>query len=163
MTRVVVLVALMLVATTAHAQPTPESLALSVVLSSMSRPVALVDVPEVVERSEVTRSRTADAKFWVLGAALNMAMLLDTKSTFDVKARCARCTESNPLVAPFIDRGPVVAFAAAEAFDIGVMTVAARMRRAERASVRRLWWVVPAVLTVGHAIAYRHNQRIGRD
>ncbi|MEQ1871033.1 MAG: hypothetical protein ABL961_13545 [Vicinamibacterales bacterium] len=162
MTRVVVVVAL-LVAGTAHAQPTPMPLAATEALNSMSRPMAMAAVPAVVVRPEHRRGRRTDAKFWWLGAALNTAMLLDTKSTFDVMARCARCAEGNPLVAPLIDRGPVVAYAVAEAFDLGVMTLAARMRHAERRSVRRLWWVVPAALTAAHAVAYRHNLGVGRD
>jgi len=125
--------------------------------------MARVEVPAGAAAAEVTPRRASDTKFWLLSAALNTAMLLDTKSTFDVKRRCARCVETNPLVAPFINRGPTVAFAAAEAFDVGVLTLAARMRKADRASVRRLWWVVPAVLTLGHAVAYRHNLRVAAD
>jgi hypothetical protein len=163
-TAVAVAVALTLVvATSAQAQATLVLPAPTVIVSSMSRPMARVEAPVATAASDLMHGPATDAKFWLLGAALNTAMLLDTKSTFDVKRRCARCVETNPLVAPFINRGPTVAFVAAEAFDVGVLTLAARMRKADRASVRRLWWVVPVALTIGHAVAYRHNLRVGGD
>jgi len=106
--------------------------------------------------------RVTGATFWVTGAALNASMILDTKSTFDVLRRCDRCFEADPYAAPFIARGPVVAFTAGEAFDIGVMVVAAKMKGAKRPLYRRAWWVVPVALTAGHLLAARHNMNLAR-
>ena len=103
------------------------------------------------------RPKVADKKFWLLGGALNSAMLLDTKSTFDVTKTCTDCYEANPFVRPFVRRGPVTTYIAGEIFDAGVMTIAARMRGADRPWMRRTWWVIPVALITGHAIAYRHN------
>ena len=103
-----------------------------------------------------------DKKFWLTAAALNIAMIADTKSTFDVQRRCDICYEKNPYAAPFIARGPAVAFAAGEAFDVGVMVVAAKMKGSDNKLYRRTWWVVPIALTAGHAIAYRHNLSVAR-
>jgi hypothetical protein len=86
--------------------------------------------------------------------------VLDTASTFDVMSRCPRCVETNPYVAPFIKRGPRVAFAAGEAFDVGIMAIAAWMRGAPRPAFRKIWWVAPAALTAGHLVAYRLNLRV---
>ena len=101
--------------------------------------------------------KVVDRKFWLLGGALNSAMVLDTKSTFDVTTTCTDCYEANPFVRPFVRRGPVTTYIAGEVFDAGVMTIAARMRGAERPWMRRTWWVIPVALITGHAIAYRHN------
>jgi len=101
--------------------------------------------------------KVADKKFWLLGAGLNSAMLLDTKSTFDVSHACSHCYEANPFVAPFVRRGPVPTYIAGELFDAGVMTISARMRGSERRWMRRTWWVIPAALIAGHSIAYHHN------
>lgn len=119
-------------------------------VAGLEQPLTDVAEPE-------PRARVLDGKFWVLAAALNTAMVLDTKSTFDVVRNCLACHEGNPLVAPFIRRGPAVTFTAGELFDAGVMTVAGKMRRSERAWARRTWWVVPAALIGGHLVAYRHN------
>ena len=105
-------------------------------------------------------ARVADRKFWVAAAALNAAMVLDTKSTFDVVSVCRTCREANPFVAPFVRRGPAVTFAAGEAFDAGIMSIAAKMKASDRTWVRRTWWVVPAALGVGHTIAFRHNRNL---
>ncbi len=113
-----------------------------------------------VETAERSSRQVLDRKFWIVAAALNTAMALDTKSTFDVVRRCEACREANPFVAPFVRRGPAVTFTAGEAFDAGVMTMAARMRRSDRAWVRRTWWVMPAALITGHAIAQRHNANL---
>src|SRR5260221_11706775 len=68
--------------------------------------------------AEPSHTKVADKKFWLLGAALNTSMLLDTKSTVDVTRRCIRCVDTNPYPAPFVNRGPAVAFTAGEAFDL---------------------------------------------
>ncbi|MEO7274064.1 MAG: hypothetical protein ABI211_18860 [Vicinamibacterales bacterium] len=117
-----------------------------------SRPavVHLADQPE-------PRRKVVDKKFWLLGGALNSAMLLDTRSTFDVTRTCTDCYEANPFVRPFVRRGPVTTYAAGEIFDAGVMTLAAGMRGSDHPWMRRTWWVVPVALMTGHAIAYRHN------
>lgn len=104
------------------------------------------------------RGKVRDWKYWGLAAGLNGAMLIDTKSTFDVLRACPQtCREANPVVAPFVRRGPAVTYAAGMLVDAGVMTVAARMRGSPRGWVRRTWWVAPAALIVGHSIAARHN------
>ena len=123
---------------------------------AQERPPAREREAYLADRSEPQR-RVADKKFWLLGGALNSAMLLDTKSTFDVTRSCADCYEANPFVKPFVKRGPVTTYIAGEFFDAGVMTVAARMRAADRRWMRRTWWVIPVALITGHAIAYRHN------
>jgi len=120
--------------------------------------ITSVEAPVTAEPSH---SKVTDKKFWLLGAALNTSMLLDTKSTFDVTRRCLRCVETNPYAAPFVNRGPAVAFTAGEAFDLGVMAVAAKIR-GSRSPMRRIWWLVPAALTTGHLVAYRHNLQIER-
>src|SRR5262245_5449885 len=106
--------------------------------------------------------RVTDTKFWLTAAALNAAMIFDTKSTFDVMRRCEICYESNPYAAPFIARGPAVAFTSGEAFDVGVMIVAAKMKGSDNMIYRRTWWVVPIALTTGHVLGYRHNLGVAR-
>ncbi len=106
--------------------------------------------------------KVADAKFWIVAGALNTAMVLDTRSTFDVAKRCTDCYEANPIVAPFVRQGAPTTFVAGEAFDVAVMSVAARMKASDRSWVRRTWWVAPAALIVGHSIAYRHNSGLAR-
>jgi hypothetical protein len=123
------------------------------------------DQPPVTERSESvqasdirrTPARVMDRKFWAVASALNTAMVFDTKSTFDVSKTCPNCGEANPLVRPFVRRGPVPTYIAGELFDAGVMTVAAKMKGSERTWARRTWWVMPIALVTGHTIAYRHN------
>jgi len=107
-------------------------------------------------------ARVTDTKFWLTAAALNAAMIADTKSTFDVMRRCAICYEKNPYAAPFVARGPIVTYAAGEAFDVGVMVVAAKMKGSDNRVYRRTWWVVPIALTTGHVLAYRHNLGVAR-
>jgi hypothetical protein len=118
-----------------------------------------------VQSDEVHRppaGKVADKTFWLVGAALNTAMLLDTKSTFDVARRCPECYEANPVVAPFVNQGPTVAFTAGEVFDIGVMAVSAKMKGSTKPWVRHIWWVAPVAIATGHAMAYRHNVNLVR-
>jgi hypothetical protein len=108
-----------------------------------------------------SHGKVRDWKYWGLAAGLNGAMLVDTKSTFDVLRECGpACREANPVVAPFVRRGPALTYAAGMLFDAGVMTVAAKMRASPRGWVRRTWWVAPAALIVGHSIAARHNANL---
>jgi hypothetical protein len=112
----------------------------------------------VLAQERAGSPHVADRKFWAVAAALNTAMVLDTRSTFDVVRVCDTCREANPVVAPFVRRGPAITFTAGEVFDAGVMSLAAKMKASDRPWVRRTWWAVPVALTVGHSIAYRHNR-----
>ena len=114
-----------------------------------------------VELKESSRT-VLDKKFWMLYGGLNTAMLLDTKSTFDVAKVCQYCREGNPFVAPFVRRGPTVTYVAGVIFDAGVMTISARMRGSDDTWMRRSWWVMPVSLIVGHSIAYRHNVNLSK-
>jgi hypothetical protein len=107
--------------------------------------------------------RATDKKFWMLAAGLTTAMVLDTKSTFDVSRWCASCEEKNPFVRPFVERGPALTFTAGVAFDAGVIALSAKMRRSDRTFLRRTWWVVPVALMSGHTIAWRHNLNLAPD
>ena len=129
----------------------------SLAQSAESRPV---DSLRLASESGPETRRAADKTFWLVAAGLNATMLLDTKSTFDVMLRCTSCYEANPFVRPFVQRGRALTFSAGVAFDAGVMAVAARMKRSERAWARRIWWVAPAALMVGHTKAWRHNTNI---
>lgn len=104
--------------------------------------------------------RVRDKRFWVLAGALNGAMLVDTHSTFTVLGRCADCRERNPLVAPFVNRGPALTYTAGELFDAGVMALSAKMRGSRSVWARRTWWVAPAALALTHGLAARHNYRL---
>lgn len=126
---------------------------------TLSAPSYREDVTVTAEKPPSDR-RAGGVGFWTVGGLLGTAMLLDTKSTFDVLNRCTRCYEGNPYVAPFVNRGPKVAFSAGLGFDVGVMAVAASMKRSER--FHRIWWVVPIALTAGHVWAYRHNLNVAR-
>jgi hypothetical protein len=117
-------------------------------------------MPALAQERLTRSARVADRKFWAVAAALNTAMVLDTKSTFDVVNVCRMCREANPFVAPFVRRGPAVTFVAGEVFDAGVMSIAAKMKASDRTWVRRTWWVMPAALGVGHTIALRHNRNL---
>jgi len=125
-----------------------------------------IDLRPIDSRSasdpEHPAKRVIDMKFWLTAAALNSAMIADTKSTFDVIHRCDICYEKNPYAAPFVARGPALTYAAGEAFDIGVMVVAAKMKGSDNKVYRRTWWVMPIALTTGHLLAYRHNLGVAR-
>ena len=111
---------------------------------------------------EVPKKKVTDTKFWVVAAALNTAMVLDTQSTFAVSKRCPDCYEADPFVAGVVAKGAPATFVAGEAFDIALMTVAAKMKGSDTPWVRHTWWVMPVALTVGHAIAFRHNNALAR-
>ncbi len=121
------------------------------------RPVAVQHGDTGAPKKKVT-----DARFWVVAAALNTAMVLDTQSTFAVSKRCPDCYEADPFVAGVVAKGAPATFVAGEAFDVALMTVAAKMKGSDTPWVRHTWWVMPVALTVGHAIAFRHNNALAR-
>jgi hypothetical protein len=142
-------------------------LATSAASQAQTRDADQIPPPTLTPAVEPAEARppkktVTDAKFWIVAAALNTTMTLDTKSTFDVSKRCPDCYEANPFVAGFVAKGAPTTFIAGEAFDVVVMTVAAKMKRSDSAWMRHSWWVVPVALTVGHSIAYRHNNNLAR-
>ena len=116
----------------------------------------------VESRSNPEEKKTLDKKFWTVAIALNVSMAMDTKSTFDVFERCNKCYEANPYARPFVNRGPVVAFTAGQAFDIGLMYTSALMKGSKHPAFRKIWWVIPVSMTVGHLAAYQHNIHVAR-
>ena len=121
----------------------------------------VIVVEEYPEQPSARRDAT-DKKFWVVSGLLGTAMMFDTKSTFDVLNRCARCHETNPYAAPFVNRGPAAAVGAGIAFDIGVMAVAKQMKGSTKPQLRRTWWIAPVAITAAHVVAYRHNLAVAR-
>ena len=103
--------------------------------------------------------RMFDRKSAPLAAALYALMLIDTQSTFASAQWCPRCVETNPYAAPFIRAGRPAAFGAGVAFDTGVMYLAHRMRQSWNPAIRKIWFVLPVGLAVGHAMAIHHNYR----
>ena len=163
--RLVVIVGLYGGAGVAHAQdPQP------VPLSVHERPVdiLLATLPstslDVNWRSSAPPPGTVaiDKKFKALAAALYTSMIADTKSTFDSRAWCPRCAETNPYAAPFVNAGPDTAYAAGVAFDTSIMYLSARMRTAANPVLRKIWFALPVSLIAGHAWAMRHNYGLRR-
>jgi hypothetical protein len=110
----------------------------------------------------VAEPRGADKTFWLVGAALNGAMVLDTMSTFAVRRRCAGCVESTPYVGAFVNRGPLVTFTAGYAIDVGIMALAVKMKTSKKPQIQNIWWLLPVALTTGHLFAYRHSRGVAR-
>jgi len=126
------------------------------------QPPATQDGVTVETRSNAEEKGVLDKKFWTVAIALNVSMIMDTKSTFDVFARCNKCYEANPYARPFVNRGPAVAFTAGEAFDIGLLYTAAKMKGSNHPVFRKIWWVIPLSMTAGHLAAYQHNINVAR-
>ena len=103
------------------------------------------------------RARMFDTKSTPIAVSLYALMILDTKSTFDSSAWCPRCVEGNPYAAPFVNAGQPVAYGAGIAFDTGVMYLANRMRNSWNPAVRKIWFILPVALAVGHVVAIHHN------
>ena len=121
-----------------------------------------IDSANAPSRKVARTFRTAfNRKLVATWAGLNTAMLFDTYSTFSVQRRCSSCVEANPVAAPFVTRGPRVAYPAGEVFDAGVMLLAAKVRTTQH--LHRIWWMIPVGLAAGHAIAYQHNMRLTGD
>jgi hypothetical protein len=55
-----------------------------------------------------------------------------------------------------------VAFTAAEAFDIGLMYTAAKMKASAHPVFRRIWWAIPVSMTAGHLAADHDNIHVAR-
>ena len=81
-----------------------------------------------VSDPERPAKRVIDTKFWLTAAALNAAMIADTKSTFDVVNRCDICYEKNPYAAPFVAHGPALTYAAGMAINWSAILTCASIR-----------------------------------
>ena len=132
----------------------------SAVLPDDSRVVleAFDERPAPVRREH----RVIDKTWLALGFTLGSAMSVDTYSTFRSLSWCPACREDNPYAAPFVNRGPVVAYSLGIAFDVSVMGAAAALRKAANPALRKIWWAPAALLIVGHSLAARHNYDLQR-
>ncbi len=105
------------------------------------------------------QEKVVDKKFVLVGATMHLSMIVDGKTTFDLLKRCPECYEKNPLVAPFIKRGPVVAYMAGTVAEVGVMYVAYKMKGSDNAFLRKTWWLAPIVITALHTKGALMNYR----
>ncbi len=115
----------------------PEALAAA---SAVEKPVPMVMSPS----------------FWIMAGALEGATVADLKSTFSVLGRCPACSEGNPIMKPFINAGPGVAYSAVTALNVGMMYLSAKAKKEHS----KIWWLGPVVGTAVHSWAYYHNSHL---
>jgi hypothetical protein len=84
------------------------------------------------------------------------SMVFDLDSTFRVMGPCV---EGDPFARPFVNRGAKVAYPAALAFDGFVMWLVDRMNRSWNPAIRKIRYVIPGSLIVGHINAGFGNYR----
>jgi hypothetical protein len=101
------------------------------------------------------RAQAQDPALITLTSLTYASALYDTATTMSALDNCARCTEGNFLMRPFVgNRGT------AYAFSMGLTTAATYSTlRLKQDGVR--WWWVPMAATIAlHVTAGVHNQRI---
>ncbi len=115
-------------------------------------------VSAATKSKETKSTKVFDWKFTLLGTGLFAATATDTYSTFlSQREWCPACDEANPFAAPFIHRGPAMAYPAGAGFDTAVMGIASYMRRSENPALKKIWWLAPAAVIPFHIWGMHHN------
>jgi len=81
----------------------------------------------------------------------------DVASTVRFRATCPTCYETNVLMHPLVEAGPGPLVAASTLLAGGTVWLSEYLRR--QPATERVWWLVPALSTVGHFVAAWQNPR----
>jgi hypothetical protein len=100
------------------------------------------------------KNGVADKWFWGSAALLMTSSIVDAESTFVCIGRKA-CYETNGKMVPFVEAGRAPTYAIQAAINSGVM-VGTYFAKGNY-STRKVWWVVPIVLSAAHfALSHRN-------
>jgi len=115
-----------------------------------------VFVPTWPVYAQTQTEKTADKKFWVVNTIMIGSTIYDVESTYFALNRCENCYEANPLMKPFVEAGRPALYIVQGAIDVGIIYASYKMKK----KGHKLWYVLPAIVTVAHTIAGTHNIRI---
>src|SRR5262245_51210399 len=131
--------------------------------------VTLLDSRRSIAGSEMKRTRNVlfliifftttlhaeDKLFWVLATGTQVATVYDLQTTRSALQRCPSCSETNPIMKPFVPSSPA-AYGAALRSSGGSNYGAFKLKR----KGVRIWWVPLAAPIAVHALAGISNSRI---
>jgi hypothetical protein len=116
----------------------------------------LADEPENLDAPQPRSTRT----YWTMAAVLTLTTVYDVESTFRFLEKCMECTERNPIVKPFVDRGRLATYAFSAAVNAIVLYVARRMYMRGH----DWWYVFPTAVSAVHGTAGSWNfYRAGQE
>jgi hypothetical protein len=99
-----------------------------------------------------------DKKFFAVSAALWGSTIFDTETTFSC-IELGACREGNPIMQPFYKAGRPATYGFYAGVNGAVLYSSYRLRKSSNPTARKLWWVIPVVMTVSHALAGGTNLR----
>ncbi len=131
-------------------------LGILLILSSVPLTASAQDVPGVGHRPLVGKS-VADKKFWTVNTFLIGSTIYDMESTYFALDKCGNgCRERNPLMRPFVKAGRPALYAIQGSLDAGIIYASYKLKKEDK----KLWWLLPVVVTAAHSVAGTHNVRI---
>lgn len=113
--------------------------------------LGLLLAPVALQAQEV-----ADRKFWTVNTMLIGSTIYDVESTYYALDKCQTCREGNPFMRPFVKAGKPWFYAVQGSIDAGVIYTSYKMKKNDK----KLWWLLPVVMTATHSIAGTSNIRI---
>ncbi len=125
-------------------------------LPGLQRSVLALVLASLAVATPAASQRLADVATAVV---TGLASGLDVGSTLACR-NPTRCSESNPLAAPFFDpQHPGYLLAADAAVVAGVVLLSRTLRHSSSRTARRLWWAPAAAFTVASLVVWRSNVR----
>lgn len=106
--------------------------------------------------AEAQDQKTADKKFWAVGTFLVGSTIYDVESTYYALDKCPTCRERNPFMRPFVKAGKPWLYTVQGSIDAGVIYASYKTKK----QAKKLWWLLPVVMTATHSIAGTNNIRI---
>lgn len=101
---------------------------------------------------------TIDRPFILVSGALIASTIFDAETTY-AGYKDPNVHEANPIARPFVEAGRPALYAFEFASDAAILYVAYRMKKSDSPALRKGWWIIPVVVTVGHVAAGGANLR----
>ncbi len=94
--------------------------------------------------------KTIDKKFFAVSAALWGSTILDAETTHSCLG-LGTCREGNPVMRPFFKAGRPATYGFYAGANSAVLYLSYRLRKSSNPTARKLWWVMPVMMTASHA------------
>jgi len=102
----------------------------------------------------------ADRPFIMVSTALVASTIYDAETTYaGYNDRHPGVHEANPIARPFVKAGRPALYGFELGADAAVLYAAYRMKNSDSPTWRKVWWILPVTVTVGHVAAGTANLR----
>lgn len=96
------------------------------------------------------KKKVADGNFWLMAGGLTVSTAYDVETTFHGIKYSPGFHERTSGMKPFVAHGRAATYAVQVTTNVGMMYMTYQFKKSKHQHIKKLWWIMPTLLTVGH-------------